>query len=79
MITDMEDLITTVKDKDISDYLREAYRCYGASAYRACIVTTNIALFDGLRQKINALAPVSSVCKEIADEINPLANGQKVF
>jgi hypothetical protein len=79
MIKDMEDLITTVKDKDIADYLREAYRCYSASAYRACIVTTNIALFDGLRQKINVLSPVSSVCKEIADEINPLADGQKVF
>lgn len=78
-LTDMEELIHRVPEKETSEYLYEAYRCYGAGAYRATIVITNIALFEGLRSKINALAPVSKVCKEVADAVNPLADAQKVF
>lgn len=78
-LSDMEELIHLVPEKEIAEYLTEAFRCYGAGAYRATIVITNIALFEGLRKKINALSPVSSVCKEVADEINPLAEAQKVF
>jgi hypothetical protein len=75
----MEELIATVGDKDVANYLREALSCYGTGAYRACIVLTHIALFDGLRRKIKALAPVNSVAKSVSDEIEPLATAQKVF
>ena len=34
----MEELIATVPEKDIASYLREAMVCYGAAAYRGCIV-----------------------------------------
>jgi len=60
-LADMEELISTVPDKDVADYLREAFICYGTGAYRACIVLVHIALFDGLRRKINALAPARTV------------------
>ena len=78
-LTDMEELIATVSDKDVADYLREALTCYGTGAHRACIVLSHIALFDGLRRKVKALAPVNSVAKSISDEIEPLAAAQKVF
>ncbi len=78
-LTDMEELITTVDDKDVADYLREALTCYGTGAYRACIVLSHIALFDGLRRKVKALAPVNSVAKGVSDYIEPIAASQKVF
>lgn len=78
-LADMEELISSVKDSEISEYLYEAYRCYGASAYRATIVIVNIALFEGLLRKLINLSPISKICKEISDEIRPLAESQKVF
>lgn len=78
-LTGMEELIQKISDRDIADYLFESYKCYCTGAYRACIVIANIALFEGLRRKINALAPVSGVCKDIAKDINPLSSSQKVF
>ena len=78
-LTDMEELIATVGDRDVANYLREALACYGTGAHRACIVLTHIALFDGLRRKVKALAPVNAVAKGVSDEIEPLAAAQKVF
>lgn len=78
-LSDMEELISTVTEKDIADYLKEAMRCYGAGAYRACVVLSHIALFDGLRKKLLFISPVNSVAKSISDEIEPIAKAQKVF
>lgn len=78
-LTDMEELIATVPDKDVASYLKEALQCYGAGAYRGCIVLSQIALFDGLRRKIKALAPVNATAKSVSDEIEPLAEAQQVF
>jgi hypothetical protein len=75
----MEELVGLVADKDVADFLREALACYGAGAHRACVVLTYIALFDSLRRKLNALAPVNGIAKSISDEIEPLAAAQKVF
>lgn len=78
-LTDMEELVATVPEKDIASYLREAFVCYGAGAYRGCIVLTHIALFEGLRQKLLALAPVNAVARTVSAMIEPLAASQKVF
>jgi hypothetical protein len=75
----MEELVATVPEKDIASYLREAMICYGAGAYRGCIVLTHTALFEGLRQKLLALAPVNSVARTVSAMIEPLAANQKVF
>jgi hypothetical protein len=40
----MEELIGTVSNKDIANFLREALACYGAGAYRACIAPTSPCL-----------------------------------
>lgn len=75
----MEELISRVPEKDTANYLREAFVCYGASAYRGCIVLTHIALFEGLRRKLQAVATVNIKAKEVLRVIEPLASAQKVF
>lgn len=55
-LTDMEELLGRVTRPDIKNYLREAFVCYGAGAYRACIVLTANALFEDLRQKTKAVS-----------------------
>jgi hypothetical protein len=78
-LTDMEELIATVPEKDTADYLREAFVCYGAGAYRGCVVLTHTALFEGLRAKLNGVAAVNSKAKAVLRVIEPLATAQKVF
>jgi hypothetical protein len=78
-LTDMEELIATVPEKEIADYLREALVCYGAGAHRGCVVLTHTALFEGLRSKLHAVATVNAKAKAVLAIIDPLANGQKVF
>lgn len=78
-LTDMEELVGTVADGDVANFLREALACYGTGAHRACVVLTHIALFDSLRRKVKALSPVNGVAKSVSEEIEPLAAAQKVF
>lgn len=78
-LSDMEELLGTVVERDIRDYLREAMVCYGAGAYRGCVVLVHTALFEGLRTRLLALAPVNAVAKSVSQEIEPLASNQKVF
>ena len=78
-LTDMEELVGRVDDRDVADFLREALACYGTGAHRACVVLTHIALFDSLRRKVKALSPVNGVAKTVSDEIEPLAAAQKIF
>ena len=78
-LTDMEELIASVDDADVANYLREAYVCYGTSAYRACIVLTSNALFDGLKKKIDALASINKACKKVSLHIKGLHDLQKPF
>ncbi len=37
-LSDMEELLPRIRNKQITDYMREALACYNAAAYRACIV-----------------------------------------
>jgi len=78
-LTDMEELLGRVSNPEINSYLREAFVCYGAGAYRACIVLTANALFEDLRQKTKAVASINADAKAISAEIEKLASEQKVF
>ena len=78
-LTDMEELLGRVSNPEINSYLREAFVCYGAGAYRACIVLTANALFEDIRQKTKAVASINADAKAISAEIEKLASEQKVF
>lgn len=78
-LADMEELIASVPERDIKTYLREAFICYGAGAYRGCIVLVHIALFEGLRMKLHAVASSNAAARGVLIVIEPDATAQKVF
>jgi len=78
-LSDMEELLSRIQNEQITDYMREALGCYSSGAYRACIVLSYIAVFDDLRQKIVPLAKISSVARQISEEIERRASDQDVY
>lgn len=78
-LVDMEELIGGVGNVDAANYLREAFVCYGAGAYRACIVLTFTALFEDIRIKTFNVAKVNAAAKTVSTQIEALAAGQKPF
>jgi hypothetical protein len=79
-LSDMEDLLGRVSDNEIVDFMREAFVCYGAGAYRACIVLTFIAVFEDLKKKVDAIAtPSNAPLYAVATDVAALAAGQKPF
>jgi hypothetical protein len=78
-LSDMEELLSRVSNKDLVGYMREALSCYQAGATRGCIVMCYLALFDDLREKLKELAQVNSTAKTIWEAVELRANNQEVF
>lgn len=78
-LSDMEELLNKIKNKDFVDYMREAISCYNGGAYRGCIVMSYIALFDDLRAKLSELTKVNGDAKKIWVEVEKRAASQEVF
>ena len=78
-LSDMEELLSRIQNKQITDYMREALGCYSSGAYRACIVLSYIAVFDDLRQKLAPLAAVSSVARQISEQVEQRAKDQQIY
>jgi hypothetical protein len=78
-LTDMEELLTTIPELVIRDYMREAMSCYMAGAYRGTLVLSYIALFDDLFKKLHALADVNSEAKLIFTEVFKKKSEQNVY
>jgi hypothetical protein len=78
-LTDMEELIATISDAEIRDYMREAMSCYMAGAYRGSIVLSYIALFDDILVKLGELAKVNAAAKTIFDEAVKKKADQDVY
>lgn len=54
-LTDLDELVLKCKDPKASSYIAEAVACYKAGAYRACIVTTWIAVVYDFLNKLREL------------------------
>ncbi|EJN18242.1 hypothetical protein [Pseudomonas sp. GM80] len=78
-LTDMEELLSTISQTDIRDYMRESMSCYMAGAYRGSIVLSYIALFDDLLGKLNELSRVNAAAKTVYDEAFKKKNDQDVY
>lgn len=78
-LTDMEELMATISNAEIRDYIREAMSCYMAGAYRGSIVLSYIALFDDLLSKLGELAKVNVAAKTIYDEALKKKHNQDVY
>lgn len=76
---DMEELISSIEDNQVKDYMKEAMSCYMANAYRACIVLTYLALFDDIVKKLGELGKVNKKAKKIHDEAQNKMNEQDVY
>jgi hypothetical protein len=78
-LTDLEELISTIQQPRIADYMREAMSCYMAKAYRGCIVLSCIALFDDLVDKLTELAKIDSGARDILNEVTKRQKEQDVY
>lgn len=75
----MEELVSSVQNGDIRDYLSESLSCYMAGAYRASVVLTFIALFDDIVAKLGELGKVNKKAKTIHDAAIQKRADQQVF
>jgi uncharacterized protein YutE (UPF0331/DUF86 family) len=78
-LRDMEELILKVKDAEIASLLREAIVCYGTGAYRACVIMSHIALFEGLLHKLRAISASNKIARDILKLIDKSEGEQKAF
>lgn len=78
-LADMEELLEKISNREVVNYMREASACYGAGAYRGCIVLSYIALFDDMRTKLAELAKINAPAKLIWQEVEKRAGEQDVF
>lgn len=78
-LKDMEELLFTVTDSNTRDYMKESMACYMASAYRASVVLSAIALFDDLLKKLGELGRVNAKAKTIFDVSSKKRDNQEVF
>lgn len=78
-LTDMEELIASVAQPEIADYMREALACYSSGAYRGCVVLSCIALFDDLLAKVESIKGVNSDAAFVFTEATRKRSDQEVF
>ena len=69
LLSDLESLALTCKSEQSKEYILEAIRCYGATAYRGAIVNAWIAVVFDLIEKIRELSLAGDMA---AREINLL-------
>lgn len=78
-LTDMEELVASINNENIKDYMSESLACYMARAYRASVVLTFIALFDDIICKLGELAKVNKKARTIFETATQKRAEQDVF
>lgn len=79
MIRDLEEVLNTVYDHRIKEYLNEALRCYNMGAYRACVIMSVIAGIFDLHRKVKELAPSNPKIRALDTEIENLKANLNVY
>lgn len=78
-LSDLEEKILQVKNKQLVPNLNEAIKCYYASSYRACIILTFNSLVDDLVEKLYHLKDINSDAKVVYNNIKKLIDSQQAF
>ncbi|MEZ9649765.1 hypothetical protein [Vibrio lentus] len=78
-MTDLEELVSKIRNPLIKDYMKEAMGCYFSGAYRGCIVMSYISLFDDLIEKLGAIKDVNADAKTVFQEVEKRKREQDVF
>ena len=66
-LRDMEELIISINDINMQNYMREALRCYMTGAHRACIIMSFITIHENIYTKLDRLDLVNIKAKKIFD------------
>ena len=69
MLRDMEELLNSVFDIEIKDYMREALNCYNSGSYKACVVMSVIAGIYDLHKKVKAQANSNHKFRQLDEEV----------
>lgn len=69
MLRDMEELLNSVFDIEIKDYMREALNCYNSGSYKACVVMSVIAGIYDLHKKVKAQANSNHKFRQLDMEV----------
>jgi hypothetical protein len=75
----MEELVGSIQDPQIKDYMTESLSCYMAGAYRASVVLTFIALFDDILAKLGELGKVNKKARNVHENAKQKRLDQEVF
>ncbi|MGC5702997.1 hypothetical protein J4P02_22580 [Pseudomonas sp. NFXW11] len=78
-LRDLEELVSSIRNTEMKNYMREAMSCYMAGAYRACIVLTFIAMFEDISKKLEELGKINKKARSISQEIEKRKNEQDIF
>ncbi|MFD2614668.1 hypothetical protein [Paenibacillus gansuensis] len=79
MLRDMEQLVISIKDYEIRNYMAEALRCYNAGSYRACVILSFVSGMYDLKNKILSLSTSVPEATELMEQINDLIKGQSPY
>ena len=69
MLRDMEELLNSVSDIEIKDYMREALDCYNSGSYKACVIMSVIAGIYDLHKKVKAQANSNHKFRQLDMEV----------
>lgn len=78
-LTDMEELLNQVKNRELIPNLREAITCYYSSSFRACIILSFNSLVDDLIIKLKHTKDINNDAKRIYNDISKLIESQAPF
>ena len=79
MLRDMEELLNSVSDIEIKDYMREALDCYNSGSYKACVIMSVIAGIYDLHKKVKAQANSNLKFKELDEEVEERKSDLKPY
>lgn len=69
MLRDMEELLNSVNDIEIKDYMREALDCYNSGSYKACVIMSVIAGIYDLHKKVKSLSSSDPKVKKLDENV----------
>lgn len=79
MLRDMEQLVISIKDYEIRNYMAEALKCYYSGSYRACVILSVVAGMYDLLDKVKTLASSVPEARNLSNQIDDKIKEQNVF
>ncbi len=78
-LKDMEEMIESIHEEHLKDFMKEAYLSYMAGAYRSVIIVSSIAVYEDLRIKTEQLSRINPEAKSITKEVKKLMDERNPF